>query len=113
MIEAAKKNISAAYREGLELGWGTDLDIESLEKDPAQEFRLRQQWCGMSNIDMLRQATVTSAKILHLEGVSGQIKPSYEADMVLFDGKPDEDISAMGQLPKLVVKGGSIAAQAD
>lgn len=113
VIEAAKKNISAAYREGLELGWGTDLDIESLEKDPAQEFRLRQQWCGMSNIDMLRQATVVSAKILHLEGVSGQIKPSYEADMVLFDGKPDEDISAMGQLPKLVVKGGSITAQAD
>ena len=33
--------------------------------------------------------------------------------MVLFDGKPDEDISAMGQLPQLVVKGGSIAAQAD
>ena len=108
VIEAAKANISAAYREGLELGWGTDLDIESLEKDPAQEFRLRQQWCGMSNIDMLLQATIISAKILHLEGISGQIKLGYEADMVLFDGNPDEDISKMGRPPELVVKGGSI-----
>lgn len=105
VIESAKESIARAYDEGLVLGWGTDLDVESLEKEPGQEFRLRKEWCGMSNIDMIKQATMNSAYIVGLGDVSGQIKPGYEADLVLYAGKPDEDISVFNTRPTVYKRG--------
>lgn len=107
VINSAKESIAGAYQDGIILGWGTDLDIESLEKEPGQEFRLRKEWCGMSNVHMIQQATMHSAHIMGLGDVSGQIKVGYEADLVLFDGKPDEDISIFNQLP-IVYKQGKL-----
>ena len=105
VIDSAKESIARAYDEGLPLGWGTDLDAESLEKEPGQEFRLRKEWCGMSNIAMIRQATMNSAYIVGLGDVSGQIKPGYEADLLLYDGKPDEDISLFNTHPIVYKRG--------
>ena len=79
--------------------------MESLEKEPGQEFRLRKEWCGMSNIDMIKQATMNSAYIVGLGDVSGQIKPGYEADLVLYAGKPDEDISVFNTRPTVYKRG--------
>lgn len=105
VIDSAKKSITQAYDEGLMLGWGTDLDVESIEKEPGQEFRLRKEWCGMSNIDMIKQATMNSAYIVGLGDVSGQIKKGYEADLLLYDGKPDEDISIFNSYPIVYKRG--------
>lgn len=105
VIESAKESIARAYDEGLVLGWGTDLDVESLEKEPGQEFRLRKEWCGMNNIDMIKQATMNSAYIVGLGDVSGQIKPGYEADLVLYAGKPDKDISVFNTRPTVYKQG--------
>lgn len=108
VCEAQKNNIRAAYKAGLKLGWGTDLDIVSFAREPGQEFRLRKEWCDMSNIDMLLQATKYSAEIVGLGDISGQIKEGYEADLILMSGNPDEDISVMNGYPEMVIKGGTI-----
>ena len=105
VMDSAKESIARAYDEGLLLGWGTDLDVESLEKEPGQEFRLRREWCGMSGTDMIRQATMNSAYIVGLGDVSGQIKPGYEADLLLYDGNPDEDISLFNTRPIVYKRG--------
>ena len=109
LLEANEKNITAAYKAGLVMGFGTDCDSADLINLPGLEFRMRHEHCGMSNIDMLLQATKYSALICGLEGVTGEIKPGYDADLILVDGRPDEDISAMYSLPRLVMACGKVA----
>ena len=62
----------------------------------------------MSNIDMLLQATRNSARIVGLAGVTGEIKEGLCADLILIDGNPDEDISAMYKRPEKVWIGGKL-----
>ncbi len=62
----------------------------------------------MSNIDMLLQATRYSAKIVGLDQVTGEIREGLCADLLLVDGKPDQDISVMYQKPELVFAGGRL-----
>ena len=102
LLEANARNITAAYRAGLKLGFGTDTDIVDLEGHTGLEFRMRKEYCGMSNLDMLLQATKYSAMICGLEGVTGEVKAGLAADLIVVDGNPDEDISVMYQKPTLV-----------
>lgn len=106
LLDANAKNISNAYHAGLMLGFGTDTPSEEQERVPGLEFLMRREYCGMSNIDMLLQATYFSAKICGLENVTGRIKTGLAADVILVDGMPDKDISAMFKKPKMVFIGG-------
>lgn len=49
---------------------------------------------GISNADALRAATATPAQVLGL-GDIGMIAPGYRAELILVDGDPLEDISAV------------------
>ena len=102
LLDANAQNITAAYQAGLKLGFGTDTDIVDLEGHTGLEFRMRKEYCGMSNIDMLLQATKYSAMICGLENVTGEVRPGLAADLILVDGNPDEDISVMYEKPRMV-----------
>lgn len=102
LLEANAKNISAAYQAGLMLGFGTDTPIEQLDLHPGMEFRMRSEYCGMSNIDLLLQATKYSAEIVGLGGATGEVREGLCADLIVVDGAPDEDISAMYKHPVMV-----------
>lgn len=108
LLRGNEKNITAAYQSGLILGFGTDVPVEDQILNPGLEFYMRKEHCGMSNIDMLLQATKYSAKIVGLEQVTGEIREGMCADLLLVDGKPDQDISAMYQKPELVFAGGQL-----
>ena len=111
LLEANARCISAAYRAGLRLGFGTDTPIEEMEKHPGVEFRMRREYCGMDNVDMLLQATKHSAYICGLADVTGQIKAGLAADLLLVDGNPDEDIRVMYQKPALVFRQGALCCR--
>ena len=102
LLEANAKNIAAAYRAGLRLGFGTDSPIEELDRTPGLEFRMRHEYCGMDPLDLLMQATVYSAEIAGLTGLTGEVREGLCADLILVDGRPDEDISVMYRRPELV-----------
>lgn len=102
LLEANAENIGRAYREGLVLGFGTDVDIKDFGETAGVEFKMRKEYCGMKNIDMLLQATKYSAKICGLEAVTGEIKEGLAADLILVEGNPDEDISVMYKKPERV-----------
>lgn len=106
LLEANAQNISAAWRAGLKLGFGTDTPIEELDRLPGLEFRMRQEYCGMDNLSLLLQATKYSAEIAGLGGVTGEVKEGLAADLILVDGNPDEDLSALYQRPERVYTGG-------
>ena len=56
----------------------------------------------MSDLDILMQATVYNAEIVGLEKETGSIREGLCADLILVDGHPDEDISAMYYKPAAV-----------
>lgn len=62
----------------------------------------------MENIDILLQATKYSAEIAGISGRAGEIKSSLQADLVLVDGNPAEDLSVMYKRPKKVWKKGKM-----
>jgi imidazolonepropionase-like amidohydrolase len=62
---------------------------------------------GIANADVLRIATLDSARVLGVGDTTGSIEPGKAADLVLLDGNPLEDISAIRR-GVLVMKGGSL-----
>jgi hypothetical protein len=62
---------------------------------------------GIPNAEVLRIATLDSARVLGVDGETGSIEPGKAADLVLLDGNPLEDIGAVRR-GVLVMKGGSL-----
>lgn len=108
MFDHCTKVIGRAYREGKTLGFGTDCAAGSAEYDSGTEFRFRRENCGMKDIDILLQATKTNAEIAGLSDRIGEVRTGLKADLILVDGRPDEDISAMYRRPEAVIKNGTI-----
>lgn len=90
--------LGKAYRAGVTMGWGSDADRVSFHKYPGLEFIAREKM-GLSNIELLRQATIDSARIVHVDDKCGTLKAGKWADLCIVDGNPDEDIRVMTKLP--------------
>jgi imidazolonepropionase-like amidohydrolase len=65
---------------------------------------------GLSPVQALRAATTTDARMLHMEGRIGAVKPGLLADLVAVRGDPSRDIHAIRE-PRFVMKGGAIVRQ--
>lgn len=62
---------------------------------------------GISNADVLRIASLDSARIVGVDDRTGSIAEGKDADLVLVDGNPLEDISALRRAT-LVMKGNTL-----
>ncbi len=113
MFEHCTAQMAKAYRAGARLGFGTDCAAGSETYDKGIEFRFRRENCGMKDLDILLQATKINAEIAGLDGSVGEIRAGLKADLILVDGRPDEDISAMYRKPQKVWKDGVLARSAD
>ena len=105
IYETAVGMFGKAYRAGVTIGWGSDLDRPTFDMFPGLEFMGRAAM-GLSNIELLKMATIDSAKIMGVEHLTGSIKIGKWADFCVVDGKPDEDLSVMYKLPAHVFKMG-------
>lgn len=94
-----------ATRAGVLTGWGTDCSYDFFSRNIGYEFDARRE-IGYTNEEILRQATIDSAKVLGLQEDLGTIAPGKLADMIVINGKPDQDISAMFSYPLAVFKEG-------
>lgn len=94
-----------AMDAGISVGWGSDLDMEFRDRYPGLEFMAR-KCLGVSNVTLLRQATIDSAKIIGLDDLCGTVKEGKYADLAVFDGNPDEDLDVLQKLPAYVFKEG-------
>lgn len=106
MLESCAKTIGYAYRCGALIGFGTDSAPMSPQYDTGVEFRFRKEYCGMTNLDILLQATRNNARIAGIDHRVGAIEPGLKADLILVDGDPVEDLSAMYVPPVQVWKNG-------
>ncbi len=99
------KNI---YRHDVIIGWGTDIGLEAQTQEVGAEFRLRKEWLGFDNLDLLKQATINTAKLLMIDDEVGTVRVGKKADLVIIDGDPVEDISLMYTAPAGVIKNGTV-----
>lgn len=88
------------------IGFGTDSCPGMDQYEKGIEFIYRQDILGMSPVEILKQATVNNAAAIGLKGEIGEIRTGMEADLVLIDGKPDEDIRCLCKRPSAVWKSG-------
>lgn len=100
------ESLTKSYEAGVKMGWGSDIGMYDLTENPGLEFIARKEVSKMDNIDMLLQATKYSAEIAGFGDEVGTIKEGKIADIILMDGKPDEDIEALKKLPVCVIRDG-------
>ncbi|MCD8075099.1 MAG: amidohydrolase family protein [Lachnospiraceae bacterium] len=100
--------LSKAVNYDILIGWGTDTSLMFQRSDPYAEFRLRKENLHFSNLEILKQVTINSATLMMQDAKMGTVKVGKYADLIVIDGKPDEDITAMYQRPEHVIKGGAV-----
>ena len=71
---------------------GSDL-LGPLQTAQLEEFTLRAE--VQPAVDIIRAATTTAARLLNLEGTIGTLAVGAEADLLVLDGNPLEDISVL------------------
>lgn len=106
MLEKCGAAMELAYQSGAPIGFGTDSAPGSPMYEEGVEFRYRKEYAHMKDLDILLQATKYSAAIAGLANQKGEIGAGLDADLILIDGKPDLDISAMYRHPAAVWKAG-------
>ena len=95
--------IKKLYDNGIQLVAGSD-DMPAFTM--YRELELYAQ-AGIPNADVLKIATLDSAQVIGVAEQTGSIEVGKAADLVLLDGNPLEDISAIRR-GVLVMKGGAL-----
>jgi imidazolonepropionase-like amidohydrolase len=106
--DAGLHALELADRAGVQIAYGTDL-LGAMHRFQTREFTIRAEVQQSARI--VRAATVTAARLLHMEGQVGVIQPGAFADLLIVDGNPLEDIGVLadpaGHL-QLVMKAGQV-----
>lgn len=97
-----------AYDAGLTLGWGSDIPADAFIATPGLEFIARKNCSDFDDLEMLKQATINSAKIVGLNDQIGTVKVGKLADLIIVDGNPDKDYRAMTKPMIHVIRNGEV-----
>lgn len=100
--EAARDAITMGYRIGTPMGIGTDAAHVFPPYDMVAEMEYHQR-LGVPAIDILRAATLGSARAVARGDVWGSLEPGKDADLLVVDGRPDEDVSVLRDKDRLVM----------
>lgn len=100
------EGLQACREAGIKIGWGSDAGVyENSHGNGLYEFRARVERAGFTPLECLIQATKNNAEILGISDTVGTISCGKKANLVAFDGNPDENIEALAQV-SLVLKAG-------
>ena len=90
--DAGLAALEKAHNAGVNVVYGSDL-LGPLQTAQLEEFTLRAE--VQPAVDIIRAATTTAARLLNLEGTIGTLAVGAEADLLVLDGNPLEDISVL------------------
>lgn len=105
-LQKAGDNLLRAYKSGVPLVTGTDAGNMLVLHGPTVH-REMQLWvqAGIPPQAALQAATYNAAKLLRTENRMGLIRKGYEANLVLVDGNPLQDISTTERISTVFFKG--------
>ena len=112
-VEAVGKRhweaLRSAISQGVRIALGTDQLPHEPNDGTIATVREAEYYveAGMTPLQALRSATIEPATMLGVSDELGSIEPGKLADLILLDGDPTRDISALRSI-RLVVKGGEV-----
>ncbi len=102
--EAHEGSFARALRAGVKIAAGSDYVQAGLPF----ELELMVKW-GMTPVDALRAATSVAAELLALEDRIGTVEPGKLADLIVVEGNPCRDITAVTRV-KAVLQSGRVVS---
>ena len=60
---------------------------------------------GLPLLEVIRVGTQGAARMLNLHDALGTIAPGYRADLIVVEGNPDEDLSALQEIRQVIIDG--------
>ena len=105
-LDLGTQNLLRAYKDGVTLVTGSDAGNFLILHGPTvqHELALRVR-AGIAPAVALEAATYNSARLLRAENRIGSIRAGNDADLLLVDGNPLEDISAVERISIVFFKG--------
>jgi len=105
-FEQARSNLVRAWKAGVPLVMGSDSGNPLVFHGPSVHHEL-QLWvqAGIPVQVALQAATVNAAKLLGAGNRIGAIRKGLDADLLLVDGNPLQDVSATERISLVVFKG--------
>lgn len=105
----AMANVAGAYREGVQLGFGTDAGVSqrTVGYGEHRELELLTE-CGVSPRDAIRMATLGSAEVLGRDD-RGEVVPGRIADLVVLREDPLTDVRALRTIDSVWIDGAQVA----
>ncbi len=94
LFQRGLQSLETARAAGVLIGHGSDLDAAEQDHQ-LDEFRRRT--AVISNIDIVRAATIGNAQILMMEDQIGSIEAGKRADLLVYEGDPLADIEVICQ----------------
>ena len=90
---------------GVRLVAGTDAGISNTPHHQYAAGLANLVTLGFHPAEVLAMATTGAADVLGLGATTGRLAPGYEADVIVVDGDPAADISALGRLRRVIARG--------
>ena len=111
MLTRLREVARDAHRQGVVLVASTDSGYGS-ESTTRMSHELLEfvEHVGLSPVEALRSATTAAAELLQIEDRTGRVEEGYEADLVVVERNPLEDVATL-QDPLLVVSDGRVEAR--
>jgi imidazolonepropionase-like amidohydrolase len=105
-LEQANENLKRAYQAGVPLVAGSDAGNLLVFHGPSLHREL-QLWvsAGIPSKVALQAATYNAARLLRADSRIGSIQKGRDADLLLVDGNPLEDITATERISQIIYKG--------
>lgn len=105
VYEAHQKSFQMALRAGVLIAGGNDGGTPfNPQEDLVTELSLM-VGLGMSPLDAIRAGTWGSARALKLDQAIGTVEIGKDADLVILDGDPLQDMSALGKVWRVIQHG--------
>ncbi|MDX2068003.1 MAG: amidohydrolase family protein [Haliscomenobacter sp.] len=107
-IVQKRKSFKQALDAGVTILAGGDVGVFT-HGDNARELEMMVDY-GMKPLEVLKSATSINAKVFGLSAELGAIRPGLLADLLIVEGRPDQNISDLRKI-QLVIKGGVIVVE--
>jgi len=100
------ENVTKMQEVGVRFIAGTDAGIDNTPHHQyAGGLAALVTLLGLRPADVIAMATTEAAAVLGVGAVTGRLAPGYEADLIVADGDPLTDITALARLRRVVARG--------
>lgn len=105
-FEAMKGFVNACRRAGVTIVVGSHTSAPFAPKGRAyqREMELLQE-CGMKPLEVIRSATLETARFLQVADLLGTVESGKLADLILVDGDPSVSLEAMTRVKRVMLNG--------